>query len=809
MIKNYIKITLRHLQKDKMYSLINILGLSVGIACCLLIFLYIHNELSYDNFHENADRIYRVNSDLKLGASELALPVCEDMLGPTMKRDYPQVEEYARVHAFDNTKLIKSGESFNNEKNIAYADSTFFRVFTYPVIAGNTEHALNEPNTVVINESIAMKYFGTTNAAGKYIETKDNGRNNYKVIAVIKNMPQNSYFNFAILFPMQNLNYGMWGNYASMNFQTYLLLKDGANYKEVESKLSEYDHRYVFPFVKEFLHIQSEEEFHKAGNKIVRTLMPMRDIHLYSNRVQEVTPTGTIEYVYIFAIIASFILLLACVNFINLTTARSANRAREVGIRKVLGTERNKLILQFLSESTLTALISVILAVIFVGIALPFFNNIATKEFVILDLFSVPVLSFMFILTLIIGIAAGSYPAFFLSGFMPAEIIKGKLSSASRNSKLRNGLVVFQFVTSIILISATFVIYKQLSYIQNKNLGYQKDQCLSINDTYMLGRNLNAFKNEMLSTTGVISATTSSYLPVPSSRSFNAFYNQPSLASGNGMTIQNWRIDYDYVKTLGMKIKEGRNFSQEYGTDSSAVILNETAVKQFGYNNPVGKKIYTVKMNGTPVGYTIIGVIQDFNFESLQQKIGPLCLQLGNSDGTITLKVNAASIPNILSKAESKWKNMSSGMPFNYNFIDESFNEVYKKEKNIGIIAATFSMLAIFIACLGLFGLATFLSEQRTKEIGIRKVLGASVSSLFYMLSKEFIKWVILANLIAWPIAYYFMNRWLENYAYRIEIGWWMFALSGTIALVISMLTVSSQAIKTAVANPIDSLRYE
>jgi putative ABC transport system permease protein len=809
MIKNYLKVTLRHFMKDKMYSLINILGLAVGIACCLLIFLYIHDELSYDSFHEKADRIYRVNSDLKYGDTELAVPVCEDMLGPTMKRDYPQIEEYVRVYTFDGTKLIKNGDSFNIEENIAYADSTFFRVFTYPVIAGNTKHALNEPNTVVINESIAMKYFGTTNAVGKYIETKDNGRNNYKVIAVIKNIPQNSYFNFTIIFPMQNLDYNMWGNYSAMNFQTYLLIKDDADYKEVESKFTEYDHRYVFPFVKEFLHIQNEEEFHKAGNKIVRTLIPLRDIHLYSKRIQEVTPTGTIEYVYIFSIIALFILLLACVNFTNLTTARSANRAREVGIRKVLGTERSNLIFQFLSESTLTAFISVIFAVIIAGVALPFFNNIAGKEFTLHNLFSLPVISFLIVLALIIGVVAGSYPAFFLSGFMPAEIIKGKLSSASRNSKLRNGLVVFQFVTSIILISATIVIYNQLNYIQSRNLGYQKDQCVSIQDAYTLGNNVTAFKNEMLNVPGVKSATVSGFLPVPSNRSYNSFYNQPTLGSNNGMTIQNWRIDYDYVKTLGMKIKEGRNFSLEFGTDSSAVILNETALRQFRYKNPVGQKIYTVNRHGTTYCYNIIGVVKDFNFESLQQKIGPLCLQLGNSDGAITFKVNAASVPNILKEAESKWRSMSSGMPFSYRFMDESFNEVYKKEKNIGTIAASFSVLAIIIACLGLFGLATFLSEQRTKEIGIRKVLGASVSSLFYMLSKEFIKWVILANLIAWPIAYYFMNGWLENYAYRIEIGWWMFLLSGTIALVISMLTVSFQAIKAATANPVDSLKYE
>ena len=808
MLKNYLKVAFRNLIRFKTYSFINIAGLAIGIACCLLILLYIQNELSYDRFNKKADRIFRINTDLKFGATELAIPVCSDMMGPMLKQDFPQVEEYTRIYNFGGKKMVKKGNNFNTEQKIAYVDSTFFKVFTFPALAGNTDNILNEPNTVVITKSIAKKYFNTVDAVGKYIETDDNGRTLYKVTAVIKDMPENSHFRFDFLFSMKNLNYD-WGNFVSSNFHTYLLLKKGVDYKKFEKNFSIYNDKYVFPYAKKHIQVNSKEEFERAGNKIEYSLIPITKIHLYSKRIQEISPAGNIQYVYIFSAVALFILLIACINFMNLTTARSANRAREVGIRKVLGTERKSLIYQFLTESTLTALIAVILAIVIVYHVLSFFNNISGKELSINALYSSSILLFLLLLPFLIGLIAGSYPSFFLSRFSPIEIIKGRLSSGSKGGGLRSALVVFQFAASIILITGTIIIYKQLNFIQNKNLGYQKDQVLIIDDVYNLGKNIEAFKNEMLKINGVTSGTISGFLPIPSARNFSAFYNKAEMVSESGFTMQRWKIDYDYLKTLGIKLIKGRNFSPGFGSDSLSLIINEAAEKQLGYKDPLNEKLYTWVGGGRLVSYNIIGVVKNFHFESFHQDIGPLCFVHGRNNDLASFKINAAQTPNILKEAEVIWKRMASGMPFSYKFMDDSFSEVYKAEQQVGTLALSFSILAIFVACLGLFGLATFLAEQKTKEIGVRKVLGASVPSILSMLSKEFTKWIVIANVIAWPLAYYFMNKWLQEFAYRIEIGWWIFALSGIIAIIIALLTVSIQALKAAIANPIKSLRYE
>lgn len=806
MLKNFFKVAVRILRRDKIYSFINIFGLAIGVTCCLLILLYINSELGYDNFHKKAERIYRVNTDLKFGGNELALPVCSDMVGLMMKKDYPQVEEYTRIYTYDDSRLVKKGNDFYEERGIAFADSTFFKVFSFPVIYGNTKHILNEPNTVLITESIAKKYFGTSNAVGKFIETNDNRNTNFKVTAVLKDMPENSHLRFSMIFPMLNLSYD-WGNFVSANFRTYLLLKPGTDYKEIDKKLVEYNVRYAFPFAKKFMNIESIDAFMKAGNRLENTLIPIKDIHLYSKRIQELSPTGTIEYVYIFSAIAIFILVIACVNFMNLTTASSANRAREVGIRKVLGTERKNLISQFLLESTLMACVSVLFAVLFTVLLLPYFNEISAKELKIHELSSVPFILLILALPLIIGMLAGSYPALFLSKFMPSEIIKGKLSGGSKSRKLRSALVVFQFAASVILISGTVVIYNQLNFIQNKNLGYQKDQLLIINGTHSLN-NVEAFRNEMLTVPGVSSATISGFLPVPSNRNFNGLFTDASMGADKGLTMQQWKVDYDYLNTIGIQLKSGRNFSRDYGTDTASAILNETAVKQLGFTSPFGKKVYILEQKGLK-SYNVIGVVKDFHFESMRQDIGGLCFVLGLNVDNITLKINAANTPAIISKAESLWKNKTAGLPFSYGFMDESFDKIYKAEQRVGSITFSLALLAIVIACLGLFGLATFLAEQRTKEIGIRKVLGASIPSLLFMLVKEFLKWILIANIIAWPISYYLMNNWLQDFAYRTKITWMVFVTVGILSFVIALVTVAYQSIKAALSNPIDALRYE
>ncbi|MBS1596920.1 MAG: ABC transporter permease [Bacteroidetes bacterium] len=810
MIRNYLKIAWRNLKKYKTFSAINIAGLAIGLACFLLIALYVTDELSFDRYNENAEDTYRINCDLTFNGSVLRLPVASDMTGSTLKKDYPQVNEFTRVFA-NGRKQIKFGNNFINERNVAHADSTFFNVFTLPALQGDTKTALDEPNTVVISASAAKKYFGTTDAIGKIIQTDDNGKTLYKVTAVIKDVPENSHFHFDFIFSMKNVNYE-WGNYLSNNFFTYIVLQPGTDYKAFEKKaIAQYLQRYVFPAAQHMMQISSMEEFEKAGNKLSYSLMPLTKIHLYStDRDFELSPSGNIQYIYIFSAVAIFILLIACINFMNLTTARSANRAKEVGVRKVLGTDRNNLVLQFLFESVMMVTFSLIIAIALVNILLPAFNNIASKNISLNQIFSPAILISLFVLPLFVGLLAGSYPAFFLSRFSPAEVLKGKLNMGSKSSWLRSLLVVFQFATSIILIIGTIVIYHQLHFIQNTNLGFNKSQVLIINNTYALGQNVNAFKDEITKMQGVSSGTISDYLPVSSSRSDYTYSKDQVMNSQNGLNIQVWSVDYDYLKTMGMQLASGRNFSHDFGSDSSAVIINETAAKILGYANPIGKKIYEVTRPPAPwTSHDIVGVVKDFHFESLRQHIGPLCFRLGRSTGTTSFKVNAPNIPVLLAQVEKTWKTLAPGKPFSYRFMDESFDDMYRAEQRVGTIALIFSMLAIMIACLGLFGLSTFIAEQRTKEIGIRKVLGANVGGIVQLLSKDFVRLVLIAFVIAAPLAWYFMNHWLQDFAYRVQIGWWVFAVAGFAALIIALATVSFQAIKTALANPVKSLRSE
>ncbi len=807
MFKNYFKVAFRNLWKSKTFSFINILGLATGLCCFLLIALYVLDELSYDRFYANADRIYRINADIKFGGNELHIPESSDMMGATLKKDYPEIEEYTRIYNNNGNKLVKKGNEYINEFNVAHVDSTFFTVFQLPAIEGDTRTALNEPNTVVITEVVSKKYFGTTHVLGKTLETNDDSSTIYKITAVIKDIPQNSHFRFDFLFSMKNVDY-RWGQYLSNNFHTYLLLKKGADYKALEKKFPQFIDKYLLPQAKQFMQINSMADFEKAGNKLAYSLTPLTKIHLYSDRQFEIRPSGNIQYVYIFSAIALFILLLGCINFMNLTTARSANRAREVGIRKVLGTQRKGLVLQFLTESTLMVFLSMIIAITLAYLVLPLFNDVSGKAMSLHSLFSPLILPLLIALPFIVGILAGSYPAFYLSFFRPIEVLKGKLSSTGGNGRLRSALVVFQFAIAIILIIGTIVVYSQLNYIQNKNLGFNKDQVLIVNDAYALQQNIKPLKNEMLEQQGVVSGTISSFLPVSnSSRSDNSYSKEAVSDSKNSFNMQSWRVDYDYIKTMGMELKQGRNFSKDFGTDSSAVIINESAAKFLNYDDPVGKKIYSLDSN--PVAYTIIGVVKNFNFESLHKDVGPLGFFLGRSPGMISFKVRPADLPAILKTVESKWKAMAPGMPFSYRFLDESFAEMYSAEQRAGKIALTFSVLAIFIACLGLFGLATFIAEQRTKEIGIRKVLGASVNGIVQLLSKDFVKLVVIAFVIASPIAWWAMHKWLQDFAYRIDLKWWIFLTAGIAALFIAIVTVSFQAVKAALTNPVKNLRTE
>lgn len=806
MFTNYLKIALRNLWKNKGFSAINIIGLAIGLATCILILLYVVDELSYDRYNEKASRIYRINSDIRFGGSELHLTVASDPMGATLKKDYPQVEEYTRIYNSSGSKLVKKGAQYITEQNVAHVDSTFFRVFSLPAIEGNTNTALNEPNTVVLTESTSKKYFGTVHSLGKIIEAD---RTPYKVTAVIRDVPRNSHFHFDFLFSMDNVEY-QWGNFLSNNFQTYLLLRKGTDYKAFQKNFKTLIDKYLLPQAKEFMQINSMEDFEKAGNKLEYTLMPLTDIHLYSDRFPELAANGNIQYVYIFSAVAFFVLLIACVNFMNLSTARSANRAKEVGIRKVLGTEKKTLIKQFLFESIITVALSLLIALAIAWLTLPLFNDVSTKSFGVQDFFRGRMLIFLIAIPVIVGTLAGSYPAFFLSNFKPITVLKGNAFSGFKKSSLRSALVVFQFATSIILIVGTLIVYKQLSYIQSKSLGFNKEQVLIINGAGALGDKAQAFKNDVSALPGVMNGSFSGYLPVSSSaRNDNTFSTSTVMDSKNGVNMQRWTVDYDYIKTLGMEMVQGRSFSKEFGSDSSATIINESAAKLFGFTSPIGQKIYTFNDNNEPISFIIIGVVKNFHFESLRQHIGPLCMMLGNNTYLASFKVNTANIQSLIKQVESKWKTMAPGMPFSYRFLDESFNEMYRAEQRVGKIAFTFAILAILIACLGLFGLVTYAAERRVKEIGIRKVLGATVGNIITMLSKDFLRLVLIAAIISFPVAWWSMHKWLEDFAYRINISWWIFFVAGVAAACIALVTVVFQAVRAAIANPVKNLRTE
>jgi putative ABC transport system permease protein len=808
MIQNYLKIALRNLLRNKVYSFINIGGLAVGIACCLLITLYVTDELSFDRFNEKADRIYRLNLGIKYGGSEQLVATTSDMIGPTLKKDYPQVENYVRLYDAGPYLTKKSG-TLNNirEEKILFADSTIFEIFTFPLLSGDKKSVLTEPNTLVISESAAKRHFGNENPVGQMLNL-DN-KKDYKITGIMKDLPENAHFRAEFFISMKSLTYP-WNSFLSNNFHTYILVKNGVNRKAFDGYFKQIVKKYISAEMVKTVGA-TIEEFEKSGSYYRYGMIPLTDIHLNAKETQGLGINGDIQYVYIFSIVALFVLLIACINFMNLSTAQSSKRAKEVGVRKVLGSVRYQLMIQFFAECVLLSFFALGLALFLITLLLPFFNELSGKTLSFSYLTNDKTLIVLAVLPLFVGLLAGSYPALFLSSFEPIKVLKGRLSL--KGGSLRNALVVFQFATSIVLIVGTVIIYRQINYIQQKTLGFNKNQVLIVNDAYALDKKANAFREEVLKLKGVESGTLSGYLPTPSNRDNTVMFPEGETDQAKGVQAGRWDIDYDYINTLGMQLVKGRNFSKEFGTDSSGVILNETAAKLFGYkNNPLNKGISLMSDNNpkNPKVFRVIGVVKDFHFESLRSNIGALCLFLNLSRGNVSFRLNAQSdIPSTVKRIETKWNEMAPGQPFSYAFMDDSFNSVYKAEQRIGKISLTFAFLTILVACLGLFGLVTFIAEQRIKEIGIRKVLGASVVSIVQLLSKDFVVLVVVSIVIASPIAYYVMNKWLQDFAYRIEISWWIFAVAGIVAIVIALLTVSYQSIKAALANPVKSLRTE
>lgn len=806
MFKNYFKVAFRNLWKNKGYSAINIFGLAIGLATCLLILIYVIDELSFDRFNKKADRIYRVDGDINFGGTHWVLAVAPDALGPALKKDFPQVEQYVRFRNYGGL-LVKKENQNVQEGNVIYVDSTLFDVFTLPIISGDARTALADPSSIVITERMARKYFNTVDAVGKTLVVSDT--TNYKVSAVIKNIPVQSHFSFDFFLPLRSEE-SRQGNWLSNNFNTYVVLKPGADPKKLESQFDIVINKYIAPQAQAVFHT-TLDEFRKTGGHVFYTLMPLTQIHLHSSKTAELGANGSMQYVYIFSAIAAFILLIACVNFMNLATARSSNRAKEVGVRKVLGSGRKNLIRQFLMESMLITFIAMILAIGIAELLLPYFNQVSGKQ-IELGLFSRSwLLPALLLLMLFVGLLAGSYPSFYLSAFQPVTVLKGKLAGGFKRSWLRNSLVVFQFAISIFLIVGTVVIYSQLIFIRNRKLGFDREHVLVIQNCYPLGNQAKTFRNELLNIPGIESATMTGFLPTADYRNDSPLFPDAALDQKSAVSMQNWYVDENYIPTLKMEMLSGRNFSSQMKTDSSAIIINEAAAKLLPFADPVNKTLYyltSIQTRETRT-YHVIGVVKNFNFNSLREQVSPMALFYGEEKGKMAVRFKSADIPSLISAVEKNWRSLAPNQPFNYSFMDDDFNNIYRTEQRVGKIAVSFSLLAILIACLGLFGLVTYAAEQRTKEIGIRKVLGASVANIINMLSKDFMKLVLIAMLIAFPAGWYFMSKWLQDFAYRISIDWKIFLTAGLAAMLIAILTVSAQAVKAALANPVNNLRTE
>lgn len=807
MLLNYLKIAFRSLQKRKGFTVINIIGLALGLATCMLIVVYVADELSYDRFYTNADRIYRINNDIRFGGNEKSYTTSPAPLAAVLTNEYPQVEKVVRMRQTGSLSIRKGSQNIQ-EMDVAFVDSSFFAVFNQQALAGDLAHALVQPGTMVITESRAKKYFGKTQVVGETLLV--NGTEPFKVTGVIKDMPVQSHFRFDLLVSMASLQESKEEAWLSNNFQTYILLKKGIDAGSFEKVFRQILKKYAGPQVQAFLHT-SIEEFEGQGNFYRMNLTGIKDIHLKSNRSGEFRSNGNIQYVYIFSVIAAFILLIACVNFMNLSTARSASRAREVGVRKVLGSPRKQLIAQFLSESLLITFIAAILAVILAVLLLPLFNHISGKEIHLGMSFVKWLAPALLVTVLLVGCLAGSYPAFFLSAFQPVEVLKGKISSGFKGGGLRSFLVVFQFAISVFLIIGTIVIYDQIQFIRHKDLGYSRDQVLVVHHLENLGNRAAVLRDEARRLPGVSNVTMTAYLPTLKNRSSSSMFRSPLMEQEKAIHSQVWWVDEEYVTALGLQLKAGRNFSKEMGLDSSAVIINESAARLMNEQDPLGKELYLPRDNmlKTVKAFHVIGVIKDFNFNSLRDNITPLALFYGADAGVLGIKVNSKDAATVLAQLKSKWGKIVPEMQMTYSFMDDDFDADYRAEQRVGTISVAFTLLAILIACLGLFGLAAYAAEQRTKEIGIRKVLGAEVSTIVAMLSADFIKLVVIAILIATPLAWLAMQQWLQGFAYRQQIQWWVLVVAALAAVFIAFVTISFQSIKAALTNPVKSLKSQ
>lgn len=810
MFKNHLKIAWRSLKRQPFFTFLNTFGLAIGMAGGLLISLYIYDELSFDKMFKDVDRIHRVNVDIKFGgdintAAEVSAP-----MGIAIKDDFEQVELTTRFRN-NGSMLVKKSESnlTIKELNTTFVDDTFFEMFGLELVSGDEKTALKEPNTLILTKSAAERHFGSEDVVGQSLEL--NNKDIYTVTGIIDDLPKNSFMrDHSVFMSMAGLEDASANQWGSHNYATFIKTIPNANIADFQAPLQSMFETYMIPWVQQFMPGITVENFHASGNYMNYSTIALTDIHLHSSRSAEFSPNSDIQNVYILSFIALFLIILASVNFMNLSTAHSLKRAKEVGIRKTLGSNKAGLIRQFLTESGMIAFVSLLLAILVAAIAMPFFNGLSGKELSIP--FTNPIFWLMLVsATILLGLLSGSYPAFFMSRFIPVKVLKGGGQSSIGGGNIRNSLVVFQFAISVFLVISTLVVFQQLQFIQGKDLGYTKDRILIVEDVNAAGSKIQSLKNEVQQLSAVQDVTLSSFFPTPSARGDNSFLEEGTTDLEKAIQMQQWGVDYDYISTLDFEIIAGRNFDKSRIADSLATIINESALIVMGIapEEALGKRLAYDFTEESTTYYTVIGVVKNFHFESLRENISALSLIVGDYSSSMAIKLNAGDFTNAIAQVEATWNKVAPGQPFSYYFMDEAFDNTYQAEQRLGSIFIIFTVLSIFIACLGLFGLAAFNAQKRTKEIGVRKVLGASVSQISYRLTMDFLKLVGIAILISLPIGWFAMNKWLEDFSYRIEISWLVLALAGFLAIAIAILTVSYQSIKAAIVNPVKSLRTE
>jgi putative ABC transport system permease protein len=807
MLKNYLKIALRNLRKNKAYSFITIFGLAMGLACCMLIAVYVFDELSYDKNNPLAGQIYRVELHTLGNGSVETYPNVDIAVGKGIKDANPEVITFTRLLQ-QRATYVKYEEKQFKETKLAAVDSNFLQVFNIRLIEGDAAKCLTEPNSIVVSKDFAGRYFGNADPIGKTVQI---GISTLKVTGVINKVPDNTHFHFDAFMSM-SFGPNIHQTWSNIGFYTYLVLNKHADPKKLEARFPDLVAKNVVPEIARDMGV-SMAEAQKSVNTFRFTLQPLTNIHLYSHTKYELDPNGDIQYVYVFGALAIFILLLACVNFTNLSTAGSAKRAREVGIRKVLGSGKKQLVIQFLAESVLLAFFSIIIAFLLAYLLMPYFDRISGKQSSFHLLLTAKYLIPILLLGLGVGMLAGLYPAFFISSFNTIATLKGSAAaSTSHKSPLRSALVVFQFSVSTGLIIATLIVYNQLHFMQDKKLGYDKEQVVFLQDTYLLGNRdvQTAFKQSLLKDSRIVNVSISSNIPGNPDMDGTQIYAKDKIADETHAEIHSniFYVDYDYIPTLGIRMAAGRNFSRDFSTDSFGVIINQAAVRDlgWGHTNPIGKSI----VRSGQQEFKVVGVTEDFHYASVKQKIAPLMLRLGGTYRSgLIIKIKTRDVYNLLADIKKQWAVFNPGAPFAYFFLDEKFASLYASEQKTGQIFTAFAVIAILIACLGLFGLATHITQQRTKEIGVRKIFGASVQNILVLVSKEFLALVALACIIAIPLAWWAMHAWLQDFAYRMPVSPWVFAIAAFSAITIALLTVSYQAIKAAIANPVKSLRTE